>query len=979
MLHLTDVFGPFNFRIRTFGSRVLITTRDAHLLATLKVYTTYKVKKLDEHEALELFNQHAFRRFKLEEDYFELANQVIQYADGLPLALTIIGSDLCGRTKSEWENAIDQYRKIPERDIHEILKVSYDGLRPTEKDIFLDIACFFKGRNKDNVVNILDACNLYPKSGIPNLVNKCLITIDFGHILWMHDLVQQMGREIVRQESPKILKKRSRLWQYEDALEVLTKSKGSDEIRGIKLHSPNPITMQLHTKAFRKMENLKFLMVSNVLIFKELKYLPNGLKLLEWDQYHFSLPSNFCPQELVVLKMPHSCIRLEKLFKQGFLFKNLKSIDLEKCLSIRILPDLGAPNLEILDIRGCENLIEVHEAFGSLHKLERWYLYNCKKLQILPSNFRLKSLKEINLNGCVSLEKLPDLCAPNLEILDIRGCENLIEVHEAFGSLHKLERWYLCNCKKLQILPSSFRLESLEEINLYGCVSLEKLPDLGAPNLEILDIRGCENLIEVHEAFGSLHKLERWYLCNCKKLQILPSNFRLKSLEEINLYGCVSLEKLPDLGAPNLEILDIRGCENLIEVHEAFGSLHKLERWYLCNCKKLQILPSSFRLKSLEEINLYGCVSLEKLPDLGAPNLEKLDIRGCENLIEVHEAFGSLHKLERWYLCNCKKLQILPSSFSLNSLEEINLYGCVSLEKLPDLGAPNLEKLDIRGCENLIEVHEAFGSLHKLERWYLCNCKKLQILPSSFRLESLEEINPYGCVSLEKLPDLGAPNLEKLDIRGCENLIEVHKAFGSLHKLERCYLNDWKKLQILPSSFSLGFTSGLDDLGSSSIARICDNTELPPLSAFFSTSYGSNLDHGVFNNGGVSGHLIEPNFESTFPGDVLDLDSSSFVNPFASIEYNDLHTSDSSSFVNPFASIGYNSTLAPSVFEDTTIHHSLPVLPVNTTNRSELGLGRQDLGFSDGFDLGSSSVAHAFDNNDSDFNLFPPSKKTRTS
>nr|POF11907.1 hypothetical protein CFP56_13755 [Quercus suber] len=69
------------------------------------------------------------------------------------------------------------------------------------------------------------------------------------------------------------------------------------------------------------------------------------------------------------------------------------------------------------------------------------------------------------------------------------------------------------------------------------------------------------------------------------------------------------------------------------------------------------------------------------------------------------------------------------------------------------------------------------------------------------------------------------------------------------------------------------------------------------------------LDHGVFNNGGVSGHLIEPNFESTFPGDVLDShdsDSSSFVNPFASIGYNDLHDSDLSSFVNPSASIGYN-------------------------------------------------------------------------
>ena len=206
------------------GSRVLITTRDAHLLATLKVYATYKVTELVKHEALELFNQHAFQGNKHEEDYFELANQVIQYAKGLPLALTIIGSDLYGRPKFEWQSAIRQYREILEGDIHEILKVSYDGLSPTEKDIFLDIACFFKGRDKDNVVNILDACNLYPTFGIPNLVNKCLITISHN-ILWMHDLVQQMGREIVRQESPKVLKTRSRLWHHEDALEVLTRSK----------------------------------------------------------------------------------------------------------------------------------------------------------------------------------------------------------------------------------------------------------------------------------------------------------------------------------------------------------------------------------------------------------------------------------------------------------------------------------------------------------------------------------------------------------------------------------------------------------------------------------------------------------------------------------------------------------------------------------------------------------------------------------
>ena len=147
-----------------------------------------------------------------------------QYAKGLPLALEILGFDLYGRPKSEWESAIQQYGKIPKADIHNKLKVSYDGLEELEKDIFLDIACFFKGRNKDNVVNILDACNLFATYNIPNLVNKCLVIIGHDGILGMHDLVQQMGREIVRQESPKILETRSRLWYYEDAREVLTGS-----------------------------------------------------------------------------------------------------------------------------------------------------------------------------------------------------------------------------------------------------------------------------------------------------------------------------------------------------------------------------------------------------------------------------------------------------------------------------------------------------------------------------------------------------------------------------------------------------------------------------------------------------------------------------------------------------------------------------------------------------------------------------------
>ena len=91
---------------------------------------------------------------------------------------------------------------------------------------------------------------------------------------------------------------------------------GSDKIRGIMLSFHKPITVTLAPKAFKRMRNLKFLIVDNVHICEELKYLPNGLRFLQLPNYPFPLPSNFCPQKLVTLEMPHSRIQLEKLFKQ---------------------------------------------------------------------------------------------------------------------------------------------------------------------------------------------------------------------------------------------------------------------------------------------------------------------------------------------------------------------------------------------------------------------------------------------------------------------------------------------------------------------------------------------------------------------------------------------------------------------------------------------------------------------------------------
>ena len=64
-----------------------------------------------------LFRSHAFQASKYGEDYSELAEQIICYANGLPLALKIIGSDLCGKNIHERKSALEKHKNIPHEDI----------------------------------------------------------------------------------------------------------------------------------------------------------------------------------------------------------------------------------------------------------------------------------------------------------------------------------------------------------------------------------------------------------------------------------------------------------------------------------------------------------------------------------------------------------------------------------------------------------------------------------------------------------------------------------------------------------------------------------------------------------------------------------------------------------------------------------------------------------------------------------------------
>lgn len=96
---------------------------------------------------------------------------------------------------------------------------------PMLQDIFLDIACFFIGWKKEEVVNIMETCYTSINHYIDVLKDRCLLTVNNRDELEMHDLFRQMARKIARNNSPENPGKHSRLWLSIDIYDIFKMQK----------------------------------------------------------------------------------------------------------------------------------------------------------------------------------------------------------------------------------------------------------------------------------------------------------------------------------------------------------------------------------------------------------------------------------------------------------------------------------------------------------------------------------------------------------------------------------------------------------------------------------------------------------------------------------------------------------------------------------------------------------------------------------
>uniref|UniRef100_M1C8N7 N protein n=1 Tax=Solanum tuberosum TaxID=4113 RepID=M1C8N7_SOLTU len=91
------------------GSRVIVTTRNRHLIE--KDDAIYEVPTLPDHEAMLLFNQHAFKKEVPDEHFKKFSLEVENHAKGLPLALKVWGSLLHKKGLTQWRRTVNQIKK----------------------------------------------------------------------------------------------------------------------------------------------------------------------------------------------------------------------------------------------------------------------------------------------------------------------------------------------------------------------------------------------------------------------------------------------------------------------------------------------------------------------------------------------------------------------------------------------------------------------------------------------------------------------------------------------------------------------------------------------------------------------------------------------------------------------------------------------------------------------------------------------------
>lgn len=401
-------------------SLILVTSRDKHVLPRGGILTTsvYPLRGMDRQASREIFCSYAFSQSCPPQGFESVVEAIVDGCNGLPLVLKAFGSLLCGENDlCKWEEVLVRLRNILPGEIQQALKICYDSLAEEEQEIFLDIACFSIGKDRDTWIGIWDESGWKGLVGFQNLMNKHLVEVDTENKIVMHDHLSYLGRDMVKDKVPR------RFWRatIKDLREQL--SSGMKQVRGIRMFPKETFDDSL--ELFGMISDLHFLEAEGSVVESILtKVRSPKLMWLHWINCpHSSLPPWLPMHDLRVLevagkelKILWKCesqapMHLRELIVDAPLSKFPKSLEQLKHLKmieameayLATLPEefCYLPFLKYIKLKDYQILPDSDGNFSNIQLTD-----GRNQESISDSMDNLKNLNLTDLERCTSLEML---------------------------------------------------------------------------------------------------------------------------------------------------------------------------------------------------------------------------------------------------------------------------------------------------------------------------------------------------------------------------------------------------------------------------------------------------------------------------------------------------------------------------------------------------------------------------------------------
>ncbi|RDY01106.1 putative disease resistance RPP13-like protein 1, partial [Mucuna pruriens] len=786
------------------GSKIIVTTRIAHVASIMRTVQPYYLSELCEDDSWMLFAKHVFgyANLTVHPNLRKIGKEIVKKCKGLPLALKTLAGILRSKDDArEWYKVLNSQiwdLQEDESNILPALRLSYHYLPSHLKRCFA-------------------YCSIFPKDY--EFEKEKLI------LLWMAEgLLQQTKRH-------KRIEEAGDEYFYELMSRSFFQQSKRDKSCFVMHHLVNDLAQFVSGKFSAKVEG-------------------NYDEVGESTRYLLHLIAHKFPA--VHWRAISKAIRLRTFVELRLVDKSVTFIDempydlLVKLRYLRVLSLTGIylqglPDtitelklLRYLDVSGAK-MYKLRKCISRLYNLQTLKLVGCSELLELPIDMHsLVHLRHLDISGtCLkwmplhmsalrNLQKLSDFfvgkeCGSSIaelgELSDLHG--SLFIHHIGYVSYRDSEKAKLKEKEFLEklildwgenadtdnsqheknILDSLQPHTNLKELAIYnypgtnfpnwvgdssfcnllfmeikGSKYCYELPPLGQlPSLKELRVAKFGGLVSVGSEFygngigssaatESFPSLETLRIDDMSAWEVWCPNKTCRAfalLQELHINNCPKLRGDLPINLPSLTLLVIRDCKQLISSLPTASAMRVLN---VENCGNLKfpVLENQCH-QSLTSLYLHNsCDSLQFFPLGIFPSLKSLDISGCKNLTALTVSVKMNTPLRSLSISNCPNFTSFPTKvFAAPKLTLLSIDCCEELKSLPrkmDQKMPSLRELQLWRCPQIQPIEDWPCDLRSVSIW---KCDKL--------IARGLECNQLNSIKLRHLIELGAFTVRSAD------------------------------------------------------------------------------------------------------------------------------------------------------------------------------------------------------------------------